>query len=249
MDIVAIDIGNSRIKTGYFKNGRLRDVYTTDTKNAENLSFPTSWNIMRAGYVGISSVVPPVNRIVKEKASVFFKGSGIIIIKPEDCGISLKIRNPGTVGVDRVLNCVAALKLFGGNVVIVDIGTAVTVDILSLKREFIGGFILPGPRLWLESLKNTAMINESKISEAPIPGRDTGEAVFAGLKYGLAGAINGILDNVFKKYPSAKLVLTGGGSYQFLKHVRFKKKIREHLTLEGIYHVVSQNSRGDCTEC
>ena len=243
-DIIAVDVGNSRIKIGWFKNKILKDVFITPTNNIKSLSFPSRWKSVTPISVGTSSVVPSVNPVIKSKILNFFGQINIIVIKPGNCNIPLKIKNKNTVGVDRVLNCVAALKLFAGSIVIVDIGTAITIDIVSKKGEFVGGLIIPGPSLWSNALTHTAMINKCKITEAhtKIPGKNTDEAISAGIRYGIPGAINNILEHVFKKYPSAKLVLTGGESMKFYRYIRFKKYVRQHLTLEGINYVISENS-------
>lgn len=239
MDMIGIDVGNSRIKAGYFRGKALKEVVVIPTAGVRKFSLPPAWEDIHPEYIGIASVVPGANRAIKEKIGKVFKGADVSFIKPSDCGIPLSIKNPGSVGVDRVLNCLAALKLFGPGMVVVDIGTAVTIDILTKSGKFAGGVIMPGPQLWLNSLLSAAMIKNGKRADAKIPGRDTGEAISAGAEYGLPGAINGILERIFKKYPSAGLVVTGGGSLKAAKHIVFQKHLRRHLTLEGIYHVFS----------
>jgi len=242
METIALEIGNSRIKAGLFSGKTLKKVFYYPTENVKNFSFPSSWKVANPAYAGIASVVPSAVSVVRKKIKENFMGIAVLNVEPGDCGIPLKIKNPESVGVDRVLNCLAVLKLSGPGAVVVDIGTAVTVDILSEKGDFAGGFIIPGPQLWLESLSVAAMIRDVKKVPAKIPGKNTDEAICAGAEYGIPGAVNAILERVFKKYPSAKLYMTGGGSRQVSKHIGFKKHLREHLALEGINHVISERA-------
>ncbi|MCK9266594.1 type III pantothenate kinase [bacterium] len=240
MSTVAIDIGNGRIKIGYFRNNRLKHSNFISTGSFEDLTFDSQWQKEKVSTVGISSVVPKVNSDIKKKIAYFFPDAKIMEISVEDCGIPLRIKNPDTIGVDRVVNCVAALELFGGNTVVVDMGTAITVDIISKKREFLGGVIMPGYNLWVKSLYNTAMIKPCENSVPRIPGKNTGEAISAGVKYGFLGAINNILEKVFKKFPEATLLLTGGDATRFCSSIQYKNHLNKNLTLEGINYVVAR---------
>lgn len=243
MNIVAFDIGNSRIKIGFFKENILEDFFFIPTGKADELVFPSQWREEKVDLLGISSVVPRINPVIIEKISTAFPQTDVKVIKATDCGISLKIKNSDTVGVDRVLNCLAAKKLFGNNIVIVDIGTAITFDILSKKGEFLGGVIIPGPPLWEKSFSHTAMMPPFENSKNVIPGKNTSEAVAVGIKFGIPGAINNILEKIFKKYSPENLILTGGGSLKFSRSIKYKKRLREHLTLEGVNYAVTPNSK------
>jgi len=186
----------------------------------------------------MASVVPSVNPVIKKKFSSSY-GKSPFVIKPSVCGIPLKVKNPETVGVDRVLNCKAAMRLFGSPAIIVDIGTAITIDAVAKTSGFTGGCIIPGEELWLRALITTSMIKKSRIISAKFPGKNTDEAISAGIRYGVPGAINSILTNAFKKYPSAILVITGGGSNRnILRNIAFKGITRKYLTLEGVGFVI-----------
>lgn len=241
MDTIGVEAGNTRIKFGLFKNNKLKEVFTVEHKGGSHLYIPTALGKIKPQYIALASVVPHLNEKIKQKFLDMY-GKRTFIIKPPDCGIPLKIRNSGIVGVDRVLNCKAAIKLFGSPVIVVDAGTAVTVDIASEKDGFLGGVILPGADLWINSLKKTAMIKNIRHAGIRFPGRDTGEAVYGGLKYGMEGAMNNILDISFRKYPAATLVLTGGGRGTFESCLRHKKKVHRHLTIEGLGMVMKEKA-------
>lgn len=241
METIGIEAGNSRVKLGLFRNAKLVEVQVIETENIGSLDVPAGWKKIKPGRIGLSSVVPSINPAIKKKFSVLY-GKRVVIIKSSDCGIPLKIKNPGTVGIDRVLNCKAALELFGSPVVVVDVGTAITVDAATEKDGFAGGSIIPGAELWMKALMTTSLIKNSRTVNAGFPGKNTDEAISTGIKYGIPGAINGLLAASLKKYPFARIVLAGGGfTLNIRKNIIFKCISRKYLTLEGIGLVLNES--------
>ncbi len=233
MDIIGIEIGNTRIKYGLFKNTNLEEVHTAPTRRGSADDVPFGWETLKPELIGMASVVPEANRpIIRTFKKTY--GKDVVVLNPADCGIPFGIRNAECVGIDRVLNCKAAKELFGTPVIVVDIGTAITIDIVSSKGIFSGGIIMPGVDLWIGALETTAMIKNIKPARVNFPGKDTNEAIYSGMKYGIEGAINNILDIAFRKYPSATIVLTGGGSTGFKDSIMRRKMVRNHLAMEGI---------------
>ncbi len=239
MDTICIEAGNSRVKFGLFRNNKLQKVFSVSHKDGSLPEIPSELRKITPQYIALASVVPHLNGKIKKKIRDIY-GKKLFIIKPSECGLPLKIKNPEKVGIDRVLNCKAAISIFGSTVIVVDAGTAITVDIASETQGFMGGVILPGMELWVNSLKNTAMMKGIRPSSVKFPGRNTNEAVRAGLKYGMEGALKNILDIAFRKYPSARLVLTGGGSGMFANRLNREKKIRRNLTMEGLGMVLKE---------
>lgn len=239
MYAIGVDAGNSRIKMGLFYNARLIDTKTIGTQDISSLKIPTRWKVVKPELIGLASVVPSVNPVVVDRLQRFYRVR-VWVIKPSDCGIRLGIKNPDKVGVDRVLNCRAGLHLCGSPVVVVDVGTAITVDIVTSRGGFMGGSIIPGPELWVKVLTSTALIKKSSPARNTFPGRDTDESISCGIRYGIAGAVNGILNESLKKYPSARIVLTGGGIEILRKSISFRCVVKNHLTLEGIGLVLHQ---------
>ncbi|MCX8082640.1 MAG: type III pantothenate kinase [bacterium] len=230
METIGIEVGNSNVKIGLFYKERLVKVITFPTKDIECFKIPAFWNNRKPVLIGIASVVPQINTLLKEKFSIYKKK--VFFITPSLCGIPLKIKNPDRVGVDRVLNCKAAIEFFNSDVVVIDIGTAITMDYAS-RKGFFGGVIIPGPFLWKGALTSTALIKDIKEVRAKIPGKDTSEAICSGIRYGIPGAINSIVSVYKKRYPSVKVVLTGGGSKEFNKGIEFDI-MRKYLGLEGL---------------
>ncbi|MCM8821016.1 MAG: type III pantothenate kinase [Candidatus Omnitrophica bacterium] len=240
--MIGIDVGNSSIKIGLFGKKKLLKVFEIPTKEVYFLKVPSGWEKIYPLWTGIASVVPSVNDVLKDKFSVIC-GENIFFITPSDCGLPLKIKNPDKVGIDRVLNCKAALELVKSDVIVIDIGTAITIDYAS-KKGFMGGVIMPGPSLWNASLTTTAMIKDIKRVKVRIPGRDTSEAVYSGIRYGIPGAINGVVSVYKKRYPSTKVILTGGWSREFRRDIEFDI-IKRHLALEGLGMVLYERYEKD----
>ncbi len=243
METIGIDAGNSRTKFGLFRNGRLIEVRIVENKNKSFADIPAGWKKIKPEVIALASVVPSANAAIMRKFGAFY-GRQVLLIKPADCGMPLSIKNPGKVGVDRVLNCRAAMKLCGSHVIVVDAGTAVTIDAATEKEGFAGGSIIPGGMLWSRVLNVAEMIKTGRPAGAAFPGKSTDEAVSAGIAYGIPGAVNGILSAAMEKYPSSCVVLTGGGCTPSLRRkIIFDFTFKKYLTLEGIGLVLEENKQ------
>jgi len=233
---LTVDIGNSRVKYGLYSGQCLLQVsYRNTGKVSERITLPRGGR--KITKIGLASVVPQATRKVLQQLSTF----PVQVIKPEDCLVPLLVSNPEKVGVDRVLNVKAAYSEAGKECLVVDIGTAVTVDVCSRKGEFIGGVILPGPSLWLKSLTSTALLPPVRIqTRVKLPGKDTVQAIRAGLTYGLAGAIEKVVLSLLKKFSGSTVFLTGGGAVLFQSCLSFPYVYRPHLSLEGIRQVLEE---------
>lgn len=233
MFTIGIDAGNSRMKIGLFKNSRLVEVRTVETRKRDSLKVPAGWKKVKPAAIALASVIPLANSPISDIFGGFY-GIRVRIIRPRDCGIRLGIKNPDRVGVDRILNCMAGMELFGSPVVVVDAGTAVTVDSATRNEGFTGGSIMPGRGLWAKTLTSASLIGKSRPAKHVFPGRNTDEAISCGIRYGLPGAVNGILAAALKKYPGAAVILTGGDVEMLKDGITFKFVTRRYLALEGI---------------
>ncbi|MCM8804363.1 MAG: type III pantothenate kinase [Candidatus Omnitrophica bacterium] len=236
---LVIDIGNKKVKIGIFKKGKIIKFCDSLTSSFENFYFPEEWKNFKIERCGISSVVPDLNSSIEKKIKDFFNIEPLFLTY-KNCGIKIKIRNPEKVGIDRIVNCKGASEIFGYPVIIIDIGTGTTIDIVDKNKNFIGGFILPGPELWIDSLKKTSLIKEIKFKIGKFIGKDTSSAIYLGLKYGLSGAIEKIIYKFKEVFEEQIIVLTGGYSFEFKELLNFKKKLRPYLTLEGINIILNE---------
>ncbi|MCM8786035.1 MAG: type III pantothenate kinase [Candidatus Omnitrophica bacterium] len=236
---LAIDTGNKRVKIGIFRGQKVYKILTHLVFEIENFNFPDDWKKFKIKKCGISSVYPDVNLLIEKKVKEFFKIEPVFL-NYKNCNLKIKIKNPEKVGVDRIVNCKGACEIFGFPVIVIDIGTAVTIDFVNKDKVFTGGFILPGPELWVDSLKNTALIKKVKKTNLKTLGDDTSSAINLGLILGLSGAIEKIVFKIIEKFNVSKLVLTGGWSEKFSKFLNFEKEIRKYLTLEGINLILNE---------
>ncbi len=169
--------------------------------------------------VVISSVVPKMNRIVISAIKKFCKDKAlritetVIVDFTNSGGLSFGVRNPETVGSDRIADAVAALQLAGKPVAVADLGTATTISVVGGNGNFIGGAIMPGINMMMESLAaRTAKLPSVPISKLRnVTGRDTKSAIASGIINGTAGAIEKIIKGIERETDTKfHLILTGG---------------------------------------
>jgi type III pantothenate kinase len=237
---LAIDIGNKKTKFGLFEGKKLLKFFDFLNEKLKETDFIEDLKKYKINRCGISSVFPELNNEIKERIKDFLKIEPIFL-NYKDCGIKIDIENPEKVGIDRILNCKGAIEIFGYPCIIIDIGTAITIDVVNKNKVFTGGFILPGPELWRNSLKNTALIKEINNKKTKFLGKDTSSAINLGMEEGISGAIERIVKKIRERYKISKIILTGGWCNYFKKKLNFEKKVRKYLTLEGINIVISEN--------
>ncbi len=237
--IIGIDCGNSYIKIGFFEEGKLKNLLKFPSVDIQKFKIPSELKKLEIEFVAIASVSPSASKKIEESFSPLKKE--ILKIKPQDCNIPLNIENKKTVGVDRVLNCKAAFSIFKKPCIIIDIGTAITIDVVNKKGNFAGGVILPGPELWIKSLKTTSLIKSpSLLKKNILVGKNTNECITSGINNGIPGAIENIVEKLKKFYKNPVVILTGGWCDYYSKKIKIKKRIRKYLTLEGINIVVNE---------
>ena len=153
-------------------------------------------NIAKISAIASSSVVPSCDYTLRHALSAYFKVPHFFLQSGVKTGLNIKYKNPQEVGADRIANAMGAISLFPDkNIIIVDMGTATTLCAVNKKYDYLGGTILSGMRLSMESLKNnTAKLMEVDIEEiTSYLGRTTRESIQAGLYYGQLGAIKEII--------------------------------------------------------
>lgn len=224
--IFAIDMGNTNIVIGcvddekiYFEERLSTDYSKTELEYA--IGFKTVlelYGIKEEDIKGaiISSVVPQLVNVIKGAVEKIIGITPLIVGPGVKSGLNLLMDQPKEVGSDRVVDAVAAINEYGAPVIIVDIGTATTICVVDDKKNYIGGVILPGVKISLESLvSRTAQLPRISM-EAPkrVIGKNTIECMQSGIIYGNASCIDGMLDRV-----KDELISTGGASEQNIKIV------------------------------
>jgi type III pantothenate kinase len=158
-------------------------------------------------------------------------------------GIGIEYPKPRSIGADRLANAVSATHFFGAPVIVVDFGTAVTFDIISRERNYIGGVIAPGLEAMTDYLhQRTALLPTITLREPPGPiGKTTRHAMLAGAIHGYRGLVREILAQIRREIGRAKVVATGGYADLIANGVREIGEVREHLTLEGLRLIAGLN--------
>ena len=246
--ILAVDMGNSNIVVGglddqatYFEERITTDDRKTSLEYAIMLkNILEIHKIKRSDIEGsiISSVVPPLNAplssAVKKdhrKTRPFLVGSGM------KTGLNIKMDNPKAVGGDRIVAAVAAIARYEGPIIIIDMGTATTMDVVDKAGSYIGGVILPGVKVALNSLvSNTAQLPRINLD---VPkrtiGKNTIECMRNGIMYGNAAMLDGLIDRMEAELGEpATLVATGGMSRSITPLCTHKIIYDADLLLRGL---------------
>jgi type III pantothenate kinase len=263
--LLCLDVGNTHILGGVFKNGNLsfRFRCTTHLIGTSDQFGMFLINIMRNNNIlpedieatAVCSVVPGCDYTIKHTLSNYFGKTYFVLQAGVKTGLNIKYKNSKEIGADRIANAIGAVNLFPNrNIIIVDMGTATTLCVVTRNRDYIGGSILPGLRVGMESLKN----NTSKLMEVDIEipstyvGQTTRECIQSGLYFGQLGAlkeiISGIKSEVFK-HDSFVVIGTGGFS-QLYKDKSLFDVIVPDLVLQGLckaFEFDNHKSKGENT--
>jgi type III pantothenate kinase len=245
--LLALDAGNTNITIGIFegarltRNWRLRTVHeqTADEWGIllRNLFALSGLETIQVSGIIIASVVPVLDSTLCQMARRYFQIEAMFVGPDTNTGITVLYDNPKEVGADRVVNAVAAFHKYGGPCVVVDLGTAITFDVVSENGEYLGGVICPGIGISISGLfARTARLPmvDFRPPEKLI-GSNTVGSIQSGLYYGTIGMIDGIVERIFETMGShTKAIATGGQASLIIQASRFLKTLDEDLTLEGL---------------
>jgi type III pantothenate kinase len=238
--LLTIDIGNTSIHNGVFDRKVLKKTFRILTYS-DNLE--RSYEIKLKPYlknidsVIITSVVPVVLKKVEEAIKKTINKNCIVIGRDVDSGVKNLYRNPKQVGSDRLVNARAAHEIYGGPCIIVDFGTAITIDIVNEKRQYIGGIIAPGPGISLWALsEKTALLPKVSIKKPKgILGKETNESMIIGIVCGFSSLCDGLVRKLKRRYcRNAKVIATGGFSKIIEPYCESINEIDADLTLKGL---------------
>jgi len=252
--LLAIDIGNTNIVLGAFEGDRLVESWRVGTKTSitsdeyamilKDLFGFRGIEFKQIQGIVISSVVPPLLPVMTEMSRAFFGIEPMIVTSELKTGITFRYDNPKEIGADRIVNAAAAFKQFGGPLIIVDFGTATTFCAITKNGEYLGGAIVPGIKISAEALFQRAskLPRFELVKPATVIGRDTVSAMQAGMLYGYAGLVDGIVERMKRELSQdARVVATGGLAELVAPETKSIQDIRRHLTLEGLWLLYELN--------
>ncbi len=194
--------------------------------------------------VAISSVVPPVDAMLREVMESFFHQRPLFVEPGVKTGLPVLTDNPAEVGADRIVNCVAAFERYGGPAIVVDLGTATTFDVISAKGEFLGGAIAPGLGISANALfGKAARLSQVQIRKpAKVIGTGTTDNIQIGLYYGYIGLVDGICERMIAELgPATRVIATGGFATMLAPDSKYLKTVDVNLTLDGVRLVYERN--------
>src|ERR1700737_4078026 len=238
-----IDISNSFTKVAFATNRGISRPTRVATKKLSAVFLRSFLNKRQIGAVVVCSVVPKKNRAVKSAAG---KGKVLWVSPRLKLGVGIDYPKPKTIGADRLANAAAVTALYGWPSVVVDFGTAVTFDIISAQKKYIGGVIAPG----LQAMNNflyqrTALLPKLSLREPrSAVGRSTIEAMRSGAIFGYRGLVREIISKIkAERFPRKKVHVVATGGYAGLIGARLKEidSVRPNLTLEGLRIVANSN--------
>jgi len=258
--ILGFDIGNTNTKAG---------IYNAETIVPEaTFRFPTVKNSdqtalsgmvgegiaqqeLRQGKIDVSglvfsSVVPEINRSYHELAEKIYGIDALEISYKSRLNISIAYDDPRELGADRIVNAAAAFHEYGGGIVIVDMGTAVTFGVLLENGVFEGGIIAPGIDTAIKSLSGRASRLPEVAFERPdrVVARDTVNSLKSGFFYGWISLAEGIIGRIRNECGTDfRIILTGGYAPSMADHLGFKTIVDPLLSMKGIKLLYDMNAR------
>lgn len=247
--ILTIDLGNTNIVFGLFDGQRLVRTWRRPSDKYKKL--PRNF---RCEKVIIASVVPELNQGLRKAVEQHLGVKPHFVTAENIKGIKVKLANKREIGADRVVDALAAYRLYGGPAIIVDFGTATTFDLISGKGEYLGGAIAPGILLARDALfERTAKLPKIKIKPPKsVIGNDTVSAMQSGLVYGYVAMVEGMISRIRSKIQDPrsktnprtkiKVIATGGLAGLICKYTTVVDTIDPLLTLKGLRLIGEEKS-------
>ena len=255
--LLAVDTGNTQTHIGIYQRGSLIAQWRTSTepgRTADELALIFQQFLALVGLsfsrevtgVVIGSVVPTQTTALREMVARYFHFDPVVVGPGIRTGLPVKTDYPREVGADRIVNAVAAIDLVGPPVIVIDFGTATTLDAISERGEFLGGAIAPGLEISAGALfRVAAQIQKVElVAPAEVIGRSTVEAVRSGVLLGTASMVDGMLERLSKAIGGhAPVLATGGLAPRILDVCTTAMRHEPDLTLMGLRLVYERNAQ------
>jgi len=252
--LLTIDIGNTDTTLGVFKGEELRATWhmaTSVHRRADeygalllNLLHQQGLDTSDVKAIALCGVVPPLISTFDELFQRYFHISPLVVGAGVKTGVRIRMDNPREVGADRIVNAAAAHRLYGGPVIITDLGTATTFDTVSKEGDYLGGAIAPGILTAAEALFTRAAMlpRVEMIRPKHAIGTNTTAAMQSGIIFGYVGLIEGMVARIQKELgEKAKVVATGGVAELIAKETKVIDVVNPHLTLIGLRLIYEMN--------
>lgn len=245
--VLAIDIGNSHIVIGLFRDSQLQHSWRLATDYAKTAdeyaitlrALVATGPILLSEISGcvISSVVPPLTSVFAHMAETTLNQPPLIITSHSPFGLTLRYQHPEEIGTDRLVNAAAAYARFRCALIIVDFGTATTFCTVTDRGEYLGGAIAPGLKSAADSLHlQTAKLPVVElVRPKTVIGQDTASSIQSGVIYGYTGLVDELVRRIQHEIGQrTKVIATGGLATVIAPLSQTIQEHCPHLTLEGL---------------
>ena len=255
--LLVLDVGNTNIVFGVYEDDQLLydwRIATEKNRTSDEYGLLFEQIFKYHGLcpksvddVIISSVVPTLMHTLSAMSIKYFSKKPIIVGPGVKTGMNIKYDNPKEVGADRIVNAVAGYEKYGGPLIIVDFGTAITFCAISKEGDYLGGAITPGITISSEALflRTAKLPKVELVKPDTVVAKNTVNSIQSGLIYGYIGLVDYIVERMMEEMKGegeVKTVLgTGGFSSLIAKESKYLNKIDKLLTLDGLRIIYERN--------
>jgi len=252
--LLTIDVGNTNTVLGIHAGAELRAHWRLTTRREQtadeygilvrNLFAASAIEPAQVGGVALASVVPPLTSVLVALSRQYLGHDPLVVEPGVRTGMPILYEPPGDVGADRIVNGVAAYAAHGGPVVVVDFGTATTFDVVTRKGEYLGGVICPGVGISADALfQRAARLPRVDVrNPGRVIGRSTVGSIQAGLYFGYASLVEGLLARIKAELGEpARVVATGGLAESLAADIEGIDAVDPVLTLTGLRLIWERN--------
>lgn len=255
--LLVFDVGNTNIVLGLYDGDKM--IYhwraaTNELKTADEYAASLGMLFQLDGVtfdmvtdIIISSVVPPVNPTLEYLCRRYFHVEPMMVGPGMKTGLNILYDNPRELGADRIVNAVAGITLYGGPLIIIDLGTATTFCAIDERKRYLGGAVTPGIGISMEALfQRASKLPRIELTPASsVICKNTVSAMQSGIYYGAIGQVDGIVRRMKKEmgYKEIKVIATGGLADLIASQSETIDVIDPLLTLKGLYILFKKNRK------
>ncbi len=252
--LVAIDLGNTNTVLGVFEGAELRAHWRLATRREQtadeygilvrNLFASSGLAPAAIEGVALASVVPPLTPVLVASSKQHLNLEPLVVEPGVRTGMPILYEPPGDVGADRIVNGVAAFAAYGGPVIVVDFGTATTLDVVTRKGEYLGGVICPGVGISADALfQRAARLPRVDVRHpGKVIGRSTVGSIQSGMYFGYAAMVEGLIVRLRAELGEpARVVATGGLAETLAGEIPSIEAVDPVLTLTGLRLIWERN--------
>lgn len=250
--LVCLDVGNTHIVLGVYEEKGLKTyrICTNPNVTCDELGIKL-YDILKFHHQDVkkfdfvvSSVVPKIDMAIKEMCQKYFNCKALFVEQGIKSGIKIRLDNPKELGADILVGAVSASHQYGGNLLVIDIGTAMTMVYVNEQKELLGGTIFPGIHTSFSSLtsKTAKLCDVAYEKPKSIIGTDTKSCLQSGMIYGYASLLEGLIKRYHEKVGDFKVIMTGGEAKLLQEFFKSEEYIfDDELIIKGLKIIYEKN--------